>query len=166
MDEWPTMNFYTHPPSLKQQKVKHTHNFHSERESGFHFFFQSVHKRSRLLRKQKLSDTVGTDGDFSLFFVLLIILPNLQDFTRPFFLFLFFSKMARERGGVFERGTRPHFSRCRNLFPSCFPFSSFYTSRRDERKCVSNVGNKHTDTLYPPPSPFELEPLIIFYLFV
>jgi hypothetical protein len=42
------------------------------------------------------------------------------------------------------------------FFPSCFPFSSFYTSRRDERKCVSNVGNKHTDTLYPPPFTFRI----------
>lgn len=120
MDEWPTMNFYTHPPSLKQQKVKHTHNFHRERERERVSFLFSVgtHKRSRLLRKQKLSDTVGTDGDFSLFFFFCVV-DYFTEFTRfhsPLFFFFFFSKMARERGGVFERGTRPHFSRCRNLF--------------------------------------------------
>jgi hypothetical protein len=122
-----------------------------ERESGFRFFFQSVHKRSRLLRKQKLSDTVGTDGDFSLFFVLLIILPNLQDFTRPFFSFSFFFRKWRASAAASLNEARARtLAGAGIFFPSCFPFSSFlYKSTRREKMRIEC--RKQTHRYFIPP---------------
>jgi hypothetical protein len=59
--------------------------------------------------------------------------------------------MARERGGVFERGTRPHFSRCRNLFSFLFPFFFFlYKSTRREKMRIECRKQTHRYFIPPP----------------
>jgi hypothetical protein len=64
--------------------------------------------------------------------------------------------MARERGGVFERGTRPHFSRCRNLFSFLFPFFFFlYKSTRREKMRIECRKQTHRYFI-PPPFTFRI----------
>lgn len=125
------MNGSHEPPHIhtKKKRAKHIHEIILEENSFLAIVKDAAPPPFRKQKKNKNNYCSDRDDSFDYF-------------TEYFFFFykilslFFFENGARRL--LFERGTRPHFSRCRNLPP--IPFFSFLLSKR---KCVSNVGNKH-----------------------
>jgi hypothetical protein len=99
---------------------------------------------------------VGTDGDFSLFFVLLIILPNLQDFTRPFFLFFFFFRKWRASAAASLNEARARTLAGAGIFFLLVSLFLLFIQVDETRENAYRMSETNTQILYTPPFTFRI----------
>jgi hypothetical protein len=138
-----------YPPTFFKTTKGETHT-HTQRErAGFVSFFSRYTKEADYFGSKNLVIRWGRTATFLSFLCCWLFYRIYKISLAPFFL-TFFRKWRASAAASLNEARARTLAGAGIFFPSCFPFSSFYTSRRDERKCVSNVGNKHTDTLYPP----------------
>lgn len=170
MDEWPTMNFYTHPPSLKQQKVKHTHNFHRERErerAGFVSFFSRYTKEADYFGSKNLVIRWGRTATFLSFLCCWLFYRIYKISLAPFFFFFFFFRKWRASAAASLNEARARTLAGAGIFFSfLFPFFFFFFLYKSTRREKMRIECRKQIHRYFIPPYFELEPLIIFYLFV